>query len=174
MTAKRLNNKEAQAVMDRLQELSLDDLHELFKQGRVPKFEEIEGECPGIALVANPKATWIKKGWELFYGNNPLARWSGMEFVEPFDSDNKGDGYNLFRNRMLKRRFKCETYIIFESIYDQNPCLRINYKFPSIHWNGFDDARLIEDGVLLAQGHMKKPVALFGFYWVTISTEKAT
>ena len=174
MEVQRYSEEEAQAIMDRLQKLSCDDLHELFKQGRAPTFKEIAGACPGMALAANPEATWGKKVWEVFYGDNPLARWSGMEFITPFDTDRIGTGINIYGNRIWNRRFKFETFIT-KAVFDQEPCLRINYRFPSFQTSGFDDARMIEDGVLLAQGCTRypwKPNPIFVFYWVTVAVEQ--
>lgn len=172
MNVKRHTREEAHEIMDRLQKLSYDELHELFMQGRVPGFEEIEGKNPGIELAWHPKVPSIVKiGWQ-FYGNNPLARWAGMEFIRPFSDDKKGDGYNLYQNSFWKRRFKYETYIA-DAVSDNKPCLRINYRFPSPQWMGFDDARMIEDGVLLALAYNKGKQlskSIPGFYWVSIAT----
>lgn len=174
MTVKRHSKDEAQAIMDRLQKLSCDDLHELFKQGRVPEFEEIAGKNPGIELKWHPRNPLINKlGWR-FYGNNPLARWAGMEFIKPFTNDKKGDGYNLYHNRIWKRRYKYETYID-KAVSDNDPCLRINYSFPSPMFMGFDDTRMVEDGVLLALAYAKRERILKsipGFYWVSITVEQ--
>ena len=162
--------------MDRLQKLSCYDLHELFKQGRAPIFEEIKGKNPGVLLAWNPDlSTVYKLAWRML-GDNPWARWSGMEFIKPFTEDTKGDGFNLYSNRFWPRRFRYETFIT-HAVSDQKLCLRINYTFPSPQSTAFDDARMIEDGVLLAQGCAKreypwKPNPLFVFYWVTVAVEQ--
>jgi len=176
MNVKRHTRAEAQEVMRRLKELSCEELNGLFKQGRVPAFEEIEGKNPGIELKWHPRNPVINKlGWR-FYGNNPLARWAGMEFIEPFNSDKKGNGYNLYQNRFWKRRYKYETYID-RAVSDNEPCLRINYRFPSPMFTGFDDARMIDDGVLLALAYAKREQiskSIPGFYWVSVTVEQQT
>jgi hypothetical protein len=173
MEVKRHTKEEAQAIMDRLQKLSCDELHESFKQGRVPLFEEIKGKNLGVELGWDTKAPkWFRVGWSIA-GNNPFARWSGIEFIKPFDEEQRGDGIDLYNNRIMPRRFPFKTYIT-EAVYDRNLCLRIDYGFPG----GFDDARMIEDGVLLAQGYAKvrlpwKTIPVLGFYRVTVSVEKS-
>lgn len=178
MEVQRYSEEEAQGIMAKLQKLSCDDLHSLFKQGRVPSFEEIEGKNPGVVLAWNPKITTVYKVFWRIFGDNPFARWSGMEFIKPFDKDRKGDGFNLYRNRFWSRRFRYETFIT-NAVSDQELCLRINYKFPSPQSIAFDDARMIEDGVLLAQGCAKreypwKANPLFVFYWVSVAIEQLT
>lgn len=173
MNAKRRTEEEAQAIMHRLKDLSCDDLHSLFKLGRVPSFEEIEGMNTGVVLAWNPRiSTFYKLSWYIL-GGNSCARWSGMEFIKPFDKDRKGDGFNLYSNRFWSRRFGYETFIT-NAVSDQELCLRINYTFPSPQSTAFDDARMIDDGVLLAQGCAKreypwKPNPIFVFYWVTVA-----
>jgi hypothetical protein len=178
MTAKRHSETEAKAIMDRLRECSLDELDSMFQQGRVPTFPEIAGRNLGIELAWNPRAPRINKMTWWVVGDGYFSRWSGMEFIKPFDDDKRGDGFNLYRNRYWKRRFRFETYVA-EAVSDNDPCLRINYRFPSPQTAGFDDARMTEDGVLLARAYAKTDQRfrwnpLFMFYWVTVSVEQAS
>jgi hypothetical protein len=111
-------------------------------------------------------------------GDGYFSRWSGMEFIKPFDGDKRGDGFNLYRNRYWTRRFKFETYIT-KAVSDDELCLRINYRFPSPQTAGMDDARMLEGGVLLARAYAKFDQRmgwnpLFMFYWMTIATEQPT
>jgi hypothetical protein len=178
MAVKRCTRDEAKAIMHRLQKCSLDELDCMFQQGRVPVFSEIAGRNPGVELAWNPRTPGINKMSWWVVGDGYFSRWSGMEFIKPFDGDKRGDGFNLYRNRYWKRRFRFETYVA-EAVADNDPCLRINYRFPSPQTAGFDDARMTEDGVLLARAYAKTDQSfrrnpLFMFYWVTVSVEQAS
>ncbi len=157
MSIKQHSKEEAQRVMVSLREYSFDDLHPLFKEGQTPLFEEIEGDTIGSFLALNPKTgLWRKLALRIFF-DNPLARWKGKRFFTLFDEEKKGEGINLFRNRILPQRFPVDTYVN-KSLFDQNPCLSIAYpRFPSRMFGLVDQLRRIDNGVFLGQGHHKLP-----------------
>jgi hypothetical protein len=63
---------------------------------------------------------------------------------------------NLFRNRLWPRRYRLETYIKGAEA-DHEPCLTLEYPFPSLMYGLIDDVRKIDDGVLLGQMLYKFP-----------------
>lgn len=77
------------------------------------------------------------------------------KFITPFDTEHKGTGVNLFKNKILPQRFRFETYIK-ESFFDGNPCLTLDYRpYRSLMFGLVDDVRKIEDGILLGQMRFK-------------------
>ena len=157
MSIKINSAEDAQIIMARFRGYSFGDLHPLFKEGKTPLFEEIEGDTVGSFLALNPKTElWRKLALKIFF-DNPLARWKGKRFITLFDEDKRGRGINLFWNRILPQRFPIETYIS-KSLFDQNPCLSIAYpRFPSSMFGLIDQLRRIDNGIFLGQGHHKLP-----------------
>jgi len=155
--AKRYSLEDAQRVIAKFKKYSFDDFHKLFREGRAPSFDKIEGDTFGSFLALNPKAGWWRKAALAIAFDNPLARWTGKRFITPFAEEKKGKGINLFRNRIFPRRFRIDTYIK-NSLFDQNPCLTVLYPhFPSSIFGLRDELRRIDDGVFLGQGHHKLP-----------------
>lgn len=154
---KRHSLEEASTIIARLRKYSFDDLHLLFKEGKVPLFKEIEGKTAGSFLALNPKTgLWKKLGLKIFF-ENPLACWTGKKFITPFSEEERGKGINLFQNRILPERFPIDTYVN-KSLFDQNLCLTVTYPFfPSRMFGLIDELRRIDDGVFLGQGHHKSP-----------------
>jgi len=108
---KRHSIEEARAIIDRLGKHSFDDFHLLFKEGKVPLFEEIEGKTLGSFLVLSPHTGWWRKLGLMIFFDNPLARWTGKRFSTPFDDKKRGEGINLFQNRILPERFPVYTHV---------------------------------------------------------------
>jgi len=148
---KRYSDKEAQVIIAKLRKHSFIELHLLFKAGKAPSFEELEGETAGSFLAWNPQNPhWIKFFIDLLF-NSPFACWTGKKFFTPFDKEKRGKGVNLFRNRTLPYRFQFDTYIKKAQI-DNNFCLALDYRaYPSLMFGLVDDVRKIEDGVFLGQ-----------------------
>jgi hypothetical protein len=148
---------EAQKIITRLKQDTYDNLNRLFKEGKVPSFEEIEGETASGMLAWNPRAPWWGKPLAMICFDNPLSRWTGKTFVTPFSEGKTGDGFNLFQNRIKPRRFPFLTRIE-KAISDQNPCLTVNYnRFPGTLFSTRDELRMIDDGVFLGQAYSKLP-----------------
>ena len=61
MSPKRYSNEEARTIMARLRGYSFEDLGPLFKEGKAPFFQEIEGDTAGSLLASNPKTSWWMK-----------------------------------------------------------------------------------------------------------------
>jgi hypothetical protein len=71
--AKRHSLEDAQTVIAKFKKYSFDDFHQLFREGRAPSFDEIEGDTFGSFLALNPKAgCWRKAALEIAF-DNPLA-----------------------------------------------------------------------------------------------------
>jgi len=177
MLAKRRSLEDAQVIIARFKKYSFDDFHKLFKEGKPPSFDEVEGDTAGSFLALNPKAGWWRKAALAVAFDNPLARWKGKRFETPFDEDKKGKGINLFQNRLFRQRFGIDTFIE-KSLFDQKPCLAVTYThFPSSFFGLRDELRRIDDGVLLGQGHHKLPwgkqYALQG-YFVLCAVDRPT
>ena len=81
---KRHSLEEARAIIDRLGKYYFDDFHPLFKEGKVPLFEEIEGMTLGSFLVLGPNTGWWRKLGLMIFFDNSLARWTGKRFTTPF------------------------------------------------------------------------------------------
>jgi len=157
VSIQRRSYEEAQAIMTKLREYPFEDLHPMFREGKEPSFQEIEGDTAGSFLAWNPKTTWSLRLLTRIGFDNPLARWTGKRYLSRFDEDTKGKGLNLYNNRLLPRRFYFDT-CIRKSMFDQNPCLALVYSpFPSPMAGTIDELRRIEDGVLLGQGYHKFP-----------------
>ena len=157
IAAKRHSLEDAQKVIAKFKTYSFEDFHKLFTEGKAPSFDEIEGDTLGSFLALSPKAGWLRKAALALVWDNPLARWTGKRFITPFAADKKGQGINLFRNRILPRRFRIDTSIE-NSLFDRNPCLAVLYPhFPSSTFGLRDELRRIDDGVFLGQGHHKLP-----------------
>src|SRR5574341_385588 len=143
--------------IDKLGKYSFDDLHTLFKEGKIPSFEEIEGETAGSFLAWNPQNPWWIGLFIKILFNSPFARWKGKELITPFEKEQRGKGVNLFQNRILPHRFRFDTYIK-QAYLDQNLCLALDYRpYPSLMAGLVDDVRRIEEGVFLGQMHYKFP-----------------
>jgi hypothetical protein len=155
--AQRHSLEDAQAIIAKFKKYTFDDFHKLFKEGKAPSFHEIEGDTAGSFLALNPKAGWWRKAAFAIAFDNPLARWTGKRFITTFDGEKKGEGINLFRNRMFPQRFRINTYI-GKSLFDQNPCLSVVYPhFPSSMFGLCDELRKIDDSIFLGQGHHRLP-----------------
>jgi hypothetical protein len=157
MSPKRYSNEEARTIMARLRGYSFEDLGPLFKEGKTPFFEEIEGDTAGTFLAWNPKASrWMKLLTGIAF-DNPFARWTGKRFITPFDEEKRGKGVNLYQNRILPYRYQFDT-CIQKALLDQNSCLALHYApFPSPMFGTLDELRRIEGGVFLGQAHHKFP-----------------
>jgi hypothetical protein len=152
---KRHSLEEARTIIDKLGRYCFDDFHPLFKEGKVPLFEEIEGKTLGSFLVLGPNTGWWRKLGLMIFFDNSLARWTGKRFITPFDDKKRGEGINLFQSRILPERFPVYTYIN-KSLFDQNLCLTVAYpRFPSSLFGLIDQLRKIDEGVFLGQGHHK-------------------
>ncbi len=156
-TAKRYSLEEAQKIVSRLKQGAYDDLNRLFKEGRAPSFEEIEGETASGMLAWEPQAPWWGKLLAMICFDNPLSRWTGKLFITPYSEGKTGEGLNLFRNRIKPHRFPFLTRIE-KSISDQDPCLAVNYnRFPGKALSTRDELRRIDDGVFLGRAYSKMP-----------------
>jgi len=157
MAAQRHSSGNAQAIMAKLRQYPFDDLHPLFMEGKTPFFEEIDGDTAGSFLAWNPKTHWWMKVLARIGFDNPFARWTGMRFITPFVEERRGKGTNLYQNRILPYRFSFDT-CIKKSLFDQQPCLALDYApFPSPMFGTLDELRRIDDGVFLGQGYHKFP-----------------
>ena len=155
--AKRHSLEDAQAIIAKFKKYSFDDFHKLFKEGKAPSFDEIEGDTTGSFLALNPKVGWWRKAALAIAFDNPLARWTGKRFITTFDGEKNGEGTNLFGNRVFPQRFGINTFVE-KSLFDQKPCLVVTYPhFPSSLFGLRDELKKIDDGVLLGQGHHKLP-----------------
>jgi hypothetical protein len=153
----RYSLENAEAIIAKFKEYSFDDLHRLFREGKSPSFDEIEGNTAGSFLVLNPKAGWWRKAALAIAFDNPLSRWTGKRFISTFDGEKKGEGTNLFRNRFFPQRFGINTSVE-KSLFDQKPCLAVTYPhFPSSLFGLRDELKRIDDGVFLGQGHHRLP-----------------
>jgi hypothetical protein len=156
-SVKRHSPEDIQKVITKLKKYSFDEFHNIFKEGRAPSFDEIEGDTLGSFLALNPKAGWWRRASLTIAFDNPLACWAGKRFITPFTEEQMGKGVNLFRNRIFPERFGIDT-LIDNSLLDQKPCLAVTYPhFPSSLFGLRDELRIIDDGVLLGQGHHKLP-----------------
>jgi hypothetical protein len=156
-SVKRYTLEEAQTVITRLKQDTYENLNRLFKEGRAPSFDEIEGKTASGMLAWNPQAPWWGKPLAMICFDNPLSRWTGKMFITPFSEAKTGDGVNLFQNRIKLRRFPFLTRIE-KAISDQNPCLAVNYnRFPGKQLSTRDELRRIDDGVFLGQAYSKLP-----------------
>ena len=165
---KRYSFEDAKAIIAKFDKYTFEDFHKLFKEGKAPAFDEIEGDTAGSFLTLNPKAGWWRKAALAIAFDNPLARWTGKRFITTFDGEKKGEGTNLFGNRVFPQRFGINTSIE-ESLFDQKPCLAVTYPhFPSSLFGLRDELRRIEDGVFLGQGHHRllgsKGYSLQGYF----------
>ena len=157
MLLKRYSLEDAEAIIAKFKEHSFDDFHKLFNEGKVPSFDEIEGDTFGSFLALNPKAGWWRKAALAIAFDNPLAHWTGKRFISTFDGEKKGEGTNLFRNRFFPQRFGINISIE-KSLFDQKHCLVVTYPhFPSSVFGLRDELRRIDDGVFLGQGHHRLP-----------------
>lgn len=157
MDMKRYSDKEAQIIIDKLREHSLSELHSLFEVGKLPLFEELKGETAGSFLAWNPENPFWIQFFMKFLFDSPFARWTGKKFITPFDKEERGEGVNLFQNRVLPQRFRFDTYIK-KARMDDNSCLALDYRpYFSLMFGLVDDVRKIEDGVVLGQMHYKFP-----------------
>jgi hypothetical protein len=156
-SAKRHSLEDIQKIIGKFKKYSFDDFHNLFREGRAPSFDEIEGDTFGSFLALNPRAGWWRRAALAIAFDNTLACWTGKRFITPFTEEQMGKGVNLFRNRIFPERFGIDT-LIQKSLFDQKPCLAVTYPhFPSILFGLRDELRRIDDGVLLGQGHHKLP-----------------
>jgi len=157
MSPKRYSSEEARTIMARLGGYSFDALGPLFKEGKTPFFEEIEGNTAGSFLAWNPKASrWMKLLTGIAFDNS-FARWTGKRFITPFDEEKKGKGVNLYQNRILPCRYQFNT-CFQKALLDDNSCLALHYaRFPSPMSGTLDELRRIEEGVFLGQAHHKFP-----------------
>ncbi|MBM3158079.1 MAG: hypothetical protein FJ004_12480 [Chloroflexi bacterium] len=156
-TVKRYSLEEAQTIITRLKRDTFDNLNRLFKEGKAPPFDEIEGETASGMLAWNPQAPWWGKPLAMICFDNPLSRWTGKMFNTPFSEGKTGAGLNLFQNRIKPRRFPFLTRSE-KAISDQNPCLTVDYnRFPGTVFSTRDELRRIDDGVFLGQAYSKLP-----------------
>lgn len=175
MLPKQYSLEEAKIIIDRLKKHSFEDLLALFKEGKAPLSEEIEGETAGSFLAWNPQNSLLIKFFTKILFNSPFGRWTGKEFSAPFDGGKRGKGVNLFQSRILSQRFRFDTYIK-KARSDSNSCLALDYRlYPSLMSGLVDDLRKIEDGVFLGQMYykfsMKKELRFLG-YFVLCSLKK--
>lgn len=155
ISVKRHSLEEAQRAIAKYKNCSFDDFHQLFREGKTPTFDEIEGYTLLSLLAWNPKGAWWSKASWAMIGDNLFARWQGKRFITPFADKKKGEGTNVFRNRLFPRRYPMDTSIE-KSQFDQKPCLIITYPhFPSSLYGLRDELRKIDDGVFLGQGYSR-------------------
>ena len=154
---RRYSREEAQTVINKLKQNSFDDLNKLFGEGGTPSFDEIEGETTSGMLAWNPQAHWWSKPLAIICFDNPLSRWTGKMFTEPFGEGRTGGGINKFNNKIKPCRFPYAT-CIENGMMDGNPCLRLDYThFPGTMFSTRDELRKIDDGVFLGQAYSKLP-----------------
>jgi len=157
MSEKRHSQEEAETIIDRLRGYSFEELHPLFEEGRIPLFEDIEGDTAGSLLAWNPRSPWWRKLLTRIAFDNPFARWKGKRYTTPFGEEKGGRGVNLFRNRILPRRHRFNTSIE-KALFDKNPCLVLDYgSLPSLLAGTRDELLRIEDGVFVGRGYHKLP-----------------
>jgi hypothetical protein len=156
MAGRRYSAEECKAIHSRLQTLSLPALDELFRSGKVPKFENIQGKTSGAWLAKPAQDYWWAKWFIQVFLASPWARWTGKVFLTAFDAHRHGRGANLFRNKVRPVRYKLETFIKRAEV-DENDCLTLKYPVGSIMYGLIDDIRQIDDGVLLGQMHYRFP-----------------
>jgi hypothetical protein len=144
---KRYSVEEARVIITGLKEKTFEDLHPLFREGKTPSFDEIEGKTTSGMLAWNPQAPGWSKPLAVICFDNPLSRWSGKMFIEPFSEGKAGEGVNLFDNLIKPRRFPFRT-TIEKAMSDQNQCLRLDYsRFPGTLFSTRDELTRIDDGV---------------------------
>lgn len=151
---------EAELLLRDLDGKTMKDLDELFENGETPRFEDCQEETRAELLLWDRKnaSRFVRVMVKLLF-ESPLGRWTGKEFIREFTADKEGTGINLFRNRILPRRFRFDTYI--KSAYsDGENCLALDYgNYRSIMSGLVDDVRKIDDGMLLGQMHYKSPLS---------------
>lgn len=174
--AKRYSRQDAEAILAGFQRYSFDALHPIFKEGKAPTFEEVEGDTAGSVLAWNPKV----RGWRRFVLrtslDNPLAHWAGKRFMTTFDEGRRGRARNLLRSRFISSAIYFDTYIK-AALSDGAPCLAADHcHFPVSIVGMVDDLRKVDDGILLGQNYHKLPwdkQHTFAFYFVICALEKA-
>ena len=152
---KRFTRQESESVIADLRRLSVDQLDPKFRQGAVPRFNEIEGSTAGDWLAKRAKHWWAQAFIKLVLDSR-WGRWSGKGYSTTFDDAARGRGINLFYNRIFPVRYRFKTYVT-EAQMDGEPCLRMEYPFGSIMWGLIDDIRRIDEGVFLGQMHFRFP-----------------
>jgi hypothetical protein len=173
---KRYSRQDAQAILAKFQEYSFDALHSMFKEGKAPTFEEIEGDTAGSVVVWNPKTPRWRRFFLRISLDNLLAHWAGKRFMSTFDQGKRGRAKLLFRSRFMSSAISFDTYIK-KALFDQAPCLAADYcHFPVSVIGMVDDLRRIDDGILLGQNYHKLPwdkEHTFAFYFVLCALKKA-
>lgn len=155
MTPRYFSYEEPQATIAEYGQRSLSALDRQFGEGAVPVFADIEGETAGGWLAKPGHYWWAQLFIKVFLGS-PWARWTGKTFATPYDEARTGTGANLFANHHRPTRYPLKTYIQKAEV-DENPCLTLEYPFPSLMYGLIDDVRQIESGILLGQMHYKFP-----------------
>lgn len=144
-------------IFRELKEKTFDDLHLLFKNGSVPKFKEIEGDTLGRFLAMNSTLSPLMRFFIKLLFESPIGRWTGKKFITSFDNGNRGNGVNLFANRIMSIRYCFDTYI--QKLYfDKKSCLILDYRpYFSLMFGLVDGVRKIEEGIFLGQMRFKIP-----------------
>ncbi len=174
---KRYSQQDAQAILAKFQEYSFDALHQMFKEGKVPTFDEIEGDTVGSIsfFVWNPKTPRWRRFVLRIWADNLLYHWAGKRFVSTFDQGKRGRGKLLFRSRFVSSATSFDTYIK-KALFDQAPCLGLDYCYLPMSITGtVEDLRRIDDGIFLAQSYQKLPwdkEHSLAFYFVLCALEK--
>lgn len=68
-----------QQMFENLREKSFEELHLLFRNGPLPKFEEFKGETIGQFLALNPKISYLVEFFMKVLFESPIGRWTGKK-----------------------------------------------------------------------------------------------
>ncbi|MHA2288292.1 MAG: hypothetical protein ACXABG_05855 [Promethearchaeota archaeon] len=141
-------------TIEKLKELSHDDLMELYKSLPSAKFEEMNGEYDATMIKFPTERGKILGEWAL-YGTGS-SHWIGKAFT-PSSSipEFRGEGYNTFRvgEKIVKHtRFASDMH---ESMIDGKLVFRMRYA----HFKNFsgtadmiDEVRFLQEGLYLCVG----------------------
>jgi len=143
-------------TISELAEHDFEALDGLFREGHVPRFDDIEGDTHGTILCHAPDGSRVVKLLGDLAFDSPLARWCGKRFETPFSETESGRGINRFDNRFLRERYRFETHIE-PSLFDDAPCLVVAYPKLSPLAGTRDELRSVDEGLMLGRGYYAFP-----------------
>lgn len=154
--ARRWSHRDAEGVLARYRAMPREALGSAFREGRAPRFAEIEGDTAGAIVAFGPAVGALLERVARAPLETPLSRWLGKRFLTPFGSTEPGRGINVFRSHLLPERFPFETRL-GPSRLDGKDCLILEYSPRSLLRGTLDEVRWVEPGVLVGRGHYKAP-----------------
>ncbi|MEF8873593.1 MAG: hypothetical protein V5A88_02855 [Candidatus Thermoplasmatota archaeon] len=160
--------EEAEEILSDLDKKSLSELESLFKKGNIPSYDDVEGETLGKFIGWNEENPRLVNFFVKLLFESPIGRWTGKEFSESFEDEERGSGINLFQNMLFPQRFPFDTYIT-EANLDGEPSMSLDYRpYYSLMSRLVDYVRLIKPGVVLGRMHyrypLKKETSFLGYF----------